>query len=206
MKPDNLIISFNGHIKLTDFGLSKIGLMNRTTLMVEDRNADKVADMSRESASEFKDSEVLGTPDYIAPEVILSQGYGKAVDWWSVGIILYEFLFGIPPFHGDTVEEIFSNITNKEPEFPTEEELEEAEQQVSVLAKDLISLLLAKNPHRRLGTPPDASRAFYVCVDLSSALSLHSAVVLIPPPPTITTTFIGHAWRILCEGTPFLHP
>lgn len=56
--------------------------------------------------------QVLGTPDYIAPEVVLGQGYGKPVDWWSMGIILYEFLVGYPPFMGDTVAELFYNTVN----------------------------------------------------------------------------------------------
>ena len=58
----------------------------------------------------FLDKQVFGTPEYIAPEVILCQGYGKPVDWWSMGIILYEFLIGIVPFYGDTPEELFSLV------------------------------------------------------------------------------------------------
>ena len=58
---------------------------------------------------QFTDNQVFGTPDYLAPEVILRQGYGKPVDWWSMGIILYEFLVGLPPFYGETPEELFSH-------------------------------------------------------------------------------------------------
>lgn len=58
---------------------------------------------------QFTDQQVFGTPDYLAPEVILTQGYGRAVDWWSMGIILYEFLVGVPPFYGDTPEELFAH-------------------------------------------------------------------------------------------------
>ena len=56
--------------------------------------------------------QVFGTPEYIAPEVILRQGYGKPVDWWSMGIILYEFLVGCVPFFGDTPEELFAHTVN----------------------------------------------------------------------------------------------
>ena len=54
------------------------------------------------------DGKVFGTPEYIAPEVVLRQGYGKPVDWWAMGIILYEFLIGCVPFFGETPEEVGS--------------------------------------------------------------------------------------------------
>lgn len=61
---------------------------------------------------QFSDKQVFGTPEYIAPEVILRQGYGKPVDWWSMGIILYEFLVGCVPFFGETLEELFAHTVN----------------------------------------------------------------------------------------------
>lgn len=111
-----------GHIKLTDFGLSKIGLMNRTTLVSEGGSVDLA-----ETQITFKDDKCAGTPEYIAPEVrdcyydfftnhflkvILRRGYGKPVDWWALGIILYEFLIGTVPFVGDTPEQLFANIVS----------------------------------------------------------------------------------------------
>ncbi|XP_070797475.1 microtubule-associated serine/threonine-protein kinase 2 isoform X4 [Pituophis catenifer annectens] len=102
LKPDNLLITSMGHVKLTDFGLSKIGLMSLTTNLYEGH--------IEKDAREFLDKQVCGTPEYIAPEVILRQGYGKPVDWWAMGIILYEFLVGCVPFFGDTTEELFGQV------------------------------------------------------------------------------------------------
>ena len=58
----------------------------------------------------FNDKQICGTPQYLPPEVILRQGYGKTVDWWSMGIILYEFLTSFTPFNGNTPEELFANV------------------------------------------------------------------------------------------------
>ncbi|XP_045145641.1 microtubule-associated serine/threonine-protein kinase 1 [Echinops telfairi] len=102
LKPDNLLITSMGHVKLTDFGLSKMGLMSLTTNLYEGH--------IEKDAREFLDKQVCGTPEYIAPEVILRQGYGKPVDWWAMGIILYEFLVGCVPFFGDTPEELFGQV------------------------------------------------------------------------------------------------
>lgn len=139
LKPDNLLITALGHIKLTDFGLSKMGLMSLATTLYEGY-------IDRETR-QFSDKQVFGTPEYIAPEVILRQGYGKPVDWWSMGIILYEFLIGCVPFFGDTPEELFAHTVNDDIEWPSEDDWEVAED-----AKDLITNLLQQNPRERLGT------------------------------------------------------
>uniref|UniRef100_A0A8C3SQM8 non-specific serine/threonine protein kinase n=1 Tax=Chelydra serpentina TaxID=8475 RepID=A0A8C3SQM8_CHESE len=134
----HLLITSMGHIKLTDFGLSKIGLMSLTTNLYEGH--------IEKDAREFLDKQVCGTPEYIAPEVILRQGYGKPVDWWAMGIILYEFLVGSVPFFGDTPEELFGQVISDEIAWP------EGDEALPPDAQDLTSKLLCQNPLERLGT------------------------------------------------------
>ncbi|XP_074473349.1 microtubule-associated serine/threonine-protein kinase 1 isoform X3 [Sebastes fasciatus] len=138
LKPDNLLVTSMGHIKLTDFGLSKVGLMNMTTNLYEGH--------IEKDAREFSDKQVCGTPEYIAPEVILRQGYGKPVDWWAMGIILYEFLVGCVPFFGDTPEELFGQVISDEINWPEGEDAPPPDSQ------ELIALLLRQNPMERMGT------------------------------------------------------
>ncbi|XP_044188832.1 microtubule-associated serine/threonine-protein kinase 2 isoform X1 [Thunnus albacares] len=137
LKPDNLLVTSMGHIKLTDFGLSKVGLMNMTTNLYEGH--------IEKDAREFSDKQVCGTPEYIAPEVILRQGYGKPVDWWAMGIILYEFLVGCVPFFGDTPEELFGQVISDEINWPDGDDAPPLD------AQELITLLLRQNPLERMG-------------------------------------------------------
>ncbi|XP_031418868.1 microtubule-associated serine/threonine-protein kinase 3 isoform X2 [Clupea harengus] len=138
LKPDNCLITSMGHIKLTDFGLSKIGLMNMTTNLYEGH--------IEKDTREFIDKQVCGTPEYIAPEVILRQGYGKPVDWWAMGIILYEFLVGCVPFFGDTPEELFGQVVSDDIMWP------EGDDALLADSQDLITKLLKQSPLDRLGT------------------------------------------------------
>ncbi|CDY30714.1 BnaA02g33360D [Brassica napus] len=152
LKPDNLLINQDGHIKLTDFGLSKVGLINSTDDLSVDAslgNSEFFAEDGRPQHSQGKDSrkkhEVVGTPDYLAPEILLGMGHGKTADWWSVGVILFEVLVGIPPFNAETPQQIFENIINRDIPWPNVPE------EISYEAYDLINKLLTENPVQRLG-------------------------------------------------------
>eukprot|EP00027_Filamoeba_sp_ATCC50430_P017759 CAMPEP_0168570170 /NCGR_PEP_ID=MMETSP0413-20121227/16574_1 /TAXON_ID=136452 /ORGANISM="Filamoeba nolandi, Strain NC-AS-23-1" /LENGTH=658 /DNA_ID=CAMNT_0008602767 /DNA_START=34 /DNA_END=2010 /DNA_ORIENTATION=- len=117
LKPENLLIDETGHIKLTDFGFAKF-VPERTMSM-------------------------CGTPEYIAPEIILSKGHAKPVDWWSLGILIFEMLAGYPPFNDEPNRTIFEKIVNDKPEIPSF---------FDDNARDLIEKLLCVDPTRRLGS------------------------------------------------------
>ncbi|XAR49494.1 Non-specific serine/threonine protein kinase [Bertholletia excelsa] len=153
LKPDNLLIAHDGHIKLTDFGLSKVGLINSTddlsgpavsgtTLLGEDEPQLSVSEHQRERR---KKRSAVGTPDYLAPEILLGTGHGATADWWSVGIILFELIVGIPPFNAEHPQTIFDNILNRKIPWPRVPE------EMSYEAHDLIDRLLKEDPHLRLG-------------------------------------------------------
>lgn len=93
----------------------------------------------------------FGTPDYLAPETISGTGEDNECDWWSVGCILFEFLLGYPPFHGETPEIVFQKILNHDIQWPNFSSPEEEAEFVTPEAKDLIENLLRTDPSKRLG-------------------------------------------------------
>ncbi|CAF2768927.1 unnamed protein product [Rotaria sp. Silwood2] len=196
LKPDNLLITAVGHIKLTDFGLSKIGLMSLTTNFYE-KHIDK-------ETKAFNDKQICGTPSYIAPEVILRQGYGKPVDWWSMGIILYEFLVGVPPFTGNTPDELFANVINGQIEWPdlldestldlsSSTSYDSSEQFFCPEAKNLIEQLLEHDPSKRLGTLGGAYEIrihpFCSCINWNTLLREKADFVPVLESPDDTSYF-----------------
>lgn len=85
---------------------------------------------------------LCGTPDYLAPEIVMSRGYGKAVDWYAVGVLIYEMLIGAPPFYHENQLKLYENIVQQTARFPTG---------FDPVARNLIEGLLEKNPSKRLG-------------------------------------------------------
>uniref|UniRef100_A0ACD5ZXI2 Uncharacterized protein n=1 Tax=Avena sativa TaxID=4498 RepID=A0ACD5ZXI2_AVESA len=153
LKPDNLLISRDGHIKLTDFGLSKVGLINSTddlsgpdvsSVLVGDHQPTDAEQRAHKREQRQKQAAV-GTPDYLAPEILLGMTHGPNADWWSVGVILFEILVGIPPFNAGHPQIIFDNIMNREIPWP------QVPDELSFEAYDLINKLLIENPVQRLG-------------------------------------------------------
>ena len=136
LKPDNILIAADGKLKLTDFGLSHIGVVDRQsttgnqTVSVQDPSLNVAASL-------------VGTPDYIAPEIILNLPHTFTADYWSLGVIIYELLAGEPPFHGETETQTHTNILKGKIDF--------TDMDISDEAIDFIKSLLKINPKERLG-------------------------------------------------------
>ncbi|GJQ08431.1 hypothetical protein GpartN1_g222.t1 [Galdieria partita] len=150
LKPDNMLITKEGHLKLTDFGLSRLGLLEGSSNIGIQNAFSNVSSVSEKLQKSFsgerdirKTAHPVGTPDYLAPEILLGAGHSFTVDWWCLGVVGYELLVGYPPFHDDTPSKIFANILNHRlmwPELP-----------ITDVMKDFIERLLDSDPLRRLG-------------------------------------------------------
>jgi len=116
LKPETLLLDKDGNCKVTDFGFAK-----------------KV---------EYRTWTLCGTPEYLAPEIILSKGHGKAVDWWAMGILIYEMLAGYPPFYDEDPLGIYQKILEGKVKFPWHFDRH---------SKDLVKKLLTADLTKRLG-------------------------------------------------------
>jgi len=119
LKPENAVLDKDGHVVLTDFGLAK--------------------QQVNDNAMTYT---FCGTPEYLAPEILMGRGHNRAVDWWSLGILLYEMLVGLPPFYSENINDMYDLILKSDPQFPDH---------VPEDARDLLKLLLNKDEKKRLG-------------------------------------------------------
>ncbi|KAL2098661.1 hypothetical protein ACEWY4_005141 [Coilia grayii] len=126
LKLENLMLDKDGHIKITDFGLCKEGIKDGATMKT-----------------------FCGTPEYLAPEVLEDNDYGRAVDWWGLGVVMYEMMCGRLPFYNQDHEKLFELILMEEIRFP---------RTLSPEAKSLLAGLLKKDPKQRLGGGPDDAK------------------------------------------------
>jgi len=119
LKPENILLDRSGHVVMTDFGLSKEGLNSPTDRTIT----------------------FCGTPEYLAPEVISGESYTKAIDWWSVGTLIFEMLTGLPPFYDQNEESMYEKIMKSDIKFP---------HHLSHEVVDLIQKFLIRDPQSRL--------------------------------------------------------
>ncbi|KAI0073494.1 AGC/Akt protein kinase [Panus rudis PR-1116 ss-1] len=119
LKPENILLDYTGHIALCDFGLCKINMKDSDTT-----------------------NTFCGTPEYLAPEILYNQGYSKVIDWWTLGVLLYEMLSGLPPFFDENTDIMYQKILNDPLGFGEE---------FSPEAQSILKLLLERDPTKRLG-------------------------------------------------------
>lgn len=158
LKLDNILLSLDGHIKIADYGLCKEGMSYGA-----------------------ETSTFCGTPEFMAPEILLEKPYTRAVDWWALGVLIYEMLLGKSPFRGDDEDEIFEAILQDEVKFPPNMPEE---------AMSVLQMLLTKDPARRLGAGPTDSEEikqhpYFAGIDFKALIELK-----IPPPffPTVSSS------------------
>ncbi|KAF9476544.1 AGC/Akt protein kinase [Pholiota conissans] len=119
LKPENILLDYTGHIALCDFGLCKLNMKDNE-----------------------KTNTFCGTPEYLAPEILSGNGYDKSIDWWTLGVLLYEMLAGLPPFYDEVTDKMYEKILNDPLVFGEEFKPE---------AQSILTALLNRDPTRRLG-------------------------------------------------------
>ncbi|KAH6912912.1 AGC/Akt protein kinase [Coprinopsis sp. MPI-PUGE-AT-0042] len=119
LKPENILLDYTGHIALCDFGLCKLNMKENE-----------------------KTNTFCGTPEYLAPEILSGNGYNKSIDWWTLGVLLYEMIHGLPPFYDENTDRMYEKILNKPLEFGEE---------FSDEAVSILTGLLNRDPSQRLG-------------------------------------------------------
>ncbi|XP_040307077.1 serine/threonine-protein kinase greatwall isoform X3 [Herpailurus yagouaroundi] len=134
----------------------------------------------RRGAAPVDDGRILGTPDYLAPELLLGRAHGPAVDWWALGVCLFEFLTGIPPFNDETPQQVFQNILKRDIPWP------EGEEKLSDNAQNAVEILLTIDNTKRAGMKELKCHPLFSDVDWENLQ--HQTMPFIPQPDGETDT------------------
>nr|E2RJI4.1 RecName: Full=Serine/threonine-protein kinase greatwall; Short=GW; Short=GWL; AltName: Full=Microtubule-associated serine/threonine-protein kinase-like; Short=MAST-L [Canis lupus familiaris] len=134
----------------------------------------------RRGAAPVDDARILGTPDYLAPELLLGRAHGPAVDWWALGVCLFEFLTGIPPFNDETSQQVFQNILKRDIPWP------EGEEKLSDNAQNAVEILLTIDNAKRAGIKELKCHPLFSDVDWENLQ--HQTMPFIPQPDDETDT------------------
>ncbi|KAG6457714.1 hypothetical protein O3G_MSEX010447 [Manduca sexta] len=139
--------------------------------------------------NQVSDQRILGTPDYLAPELLLKQGHGPPVDWWALGVCLYEFMTGVPPFNDETPHAVFNNILSRNIEWPEDDEA------LSTEAVSAIEALLTMEPQERPAAAQVRNMPLFRNIDWDNQLSVQPPFV--PTPDDLHDTGYFQARNIL---------
>ncbi|KAI8370616.1 kinase-like domain-containing protein [Radiomyces spectabilis] len=183
LKPENILLHQSGHIMLTDFDLSKGSVPPGNPGVVKSSSPNLPPSIDTKSCvNNLRTNSFVGTEEYIAPEVIKGCGHTSAVDWWTLGILIYEMLYGTTPFKGANRNETFSKILHCDVNFPTQPAPYQ-NRTLSNACKNLIRKLLHKDEHRRLGSRAGAAdvKAHPFFKNINFALLRHTVPPIIPP-------------------------
>ncbi|KAJ1018722.1 hypothetical protein NDA13_006409 [Ustilago tritici] len=152
LKPENILLHQSGHVMLSDFDLSaRATQRGGAPAMIRQATPNSVPLVdTRSCIADLRTNSFVGTEEYIAPEVIKGCGHTSAVDWWTLGILIYEMIFATTPFKGSTRNETFSNVLRNEVPFPDSIP-------ISSFGKSLIRKLLIKDELKRMGSQSGAS-------------------------------------------------
>ncbi|KAJ2705132.1 serine/threonine protein kinase, AGC [Coemansia sp. IMI 203386] len=155
LKPENILLHETGHIMLTDFDLSKQSDPPGTPTVLKNSSFFYTLPSvdTRACTAGLRTNSFVGTEEYIAPEVIKGVGHSSAVDWWTLGILIFEMLFGSTPFKGSNRNATFRNILKSDIVFPAPP----THQAISTQCKALVRRLLTKNDKKRLGSRAGAA-------------------------------------------------
>lgn len=170
LKPENVLVDQTGHIKLADFGISRV-LNQMKDHSQEERHA------TRGNATAPRDKRAAaftfcGSPAYLSPEMLAKKGHGPEVDYFALGALVHEMLVGLPPFYSDNLQTMLRDIQWREPKIPSH---------LPKAAKSVIVGLLHKKPEKRLVGPPLRAHPFFEGTDWEALERLEVTPPFIPP-------------------------